>query len=85
MWVTIDAIRRVGDADMLEHLNRVRTRLLSGVTKVQLRHFHQLPGHAHERIERSHRVLKNHGQALAAQLANLARREFQNVAPVKQD
>ena len=85
MWVTIDAIRRVGDADMLEHLNRVRTGLLSGVTKVQLRHFHQLPGHAHERIEGSHRILKDHRHALAAQSANLARRQFQDIASVKQD
>ena len=73
MGITIDPIVGIGNADMLEHLDRVRARLLFCVTQVQLCHFHQLPGHAHERIKRSHRVLKDHRHALAAQIANLAR------------
>jgi len=61
----------------------VRARLFSGVPQMELSHFHQLPRYPHERIKRSHRILKDHGHTLAAQFANLASRQFRHVAAVK--
>ena len=42
------------------------------VSEMQLRHLHQLLRDAHERIQRRHRILKDHRDALAADRAHLA-------------
>ena len=51
--------------------DRVLIRLALCMAQVQLSHLHQLPRDLHERIERSHRILKDHRDATAANLAHL--------------
>ncbi len=73
--VAVDARARIGDADRLQHLDGVLVRLLFGVAEVQLRDLHQLPRDAHEGVERGHRVLEDHRDALAANLPHLLGRD----------
>src|SRR5205085_672760 len=62
---------RVRYADGFQHLDGVLVCLLSGMSKMKFRYLHQLTRDAHERVERSHRVLKDHRYALAANLSHL--------------
>ena len=68
--VAIDAHSCIGYADRLQHFDGVFVSLLFRVTEMKPRNLHQLFRDAHERIERGHRVLKNHADALAANPAH---------------
>ena len=85
MRITVDAFGGIRNADVLKHLDRMRARLFFGVAEVKLRYLHQLFRHAHERIQRSHRILKNHRDVTAPQIAQLTRRQFQNIAAIEFD
>ena len=84
MWITVNARARVWDADEFEHVDGVLVSLRFGVTEMKLRDLHQLFRDAHEWVERSHRVLKDHADALAANLAHVVVRERHDVLPVKE-
>ena len=83
MRITVNPLARVGDTHVLQHFDRVLARLFPGVTQMKLGYLHQLLGDPHERIERGHRILKNHGDAPAANCADFARAKLQHVATVK--
>jgi hypothetical protein len=59
--------------------------LVFRVTEVQLSDLHQLAGNLHERIERSHRILKDHRDAPPSNLAHLFFAQSQNVNAIKED
>src|SRR5258705_190042 len=63
------------------------TRLHLGHTRTEMetRHLHQLAGNAHERIEGGLWVLKDHADPLAANLAHLFDRKFEQVLPAKEN
>ena len=53
------------------------------ISEMQLRHLHQLLRDSHEGIERSHRILKDHGDASPTDLSHLRLGKQQNVLTVK--
>jgi hypothetical protein len=82
--VRVGARARLGDADGLKHLDGVLVSLLPGVAEVEPRNLHQLFGDAHEGVERGHRVLEDHADALAANLPHLVLGQTQDVLPVEE-
>src|ERR687883_676377 len=85
MRVVVNARARVWNADRFEHLDGVLVSLIFRVTQMKLRDLHQLFGDSHERVERSHRVLKDHGNALAANPSKLFDGERANVLAIEDD
>ena len=79
MRVAVDARARLGDADGFEHVDGVLAGLPFGVAEVEPRDLHQLPRDAHEGVERGHRVLEDHADALAPNAAHLFGRKAQDV------
>ena len=75
MRIAIDARTRVGNANGLEHLNGMFISLLLRESEMQSRDLHQLLRDFHERIERGHRILKDHGDAPASNLAHFVFRQ----------
>ncbi len=78
--------RRVGNADPFQHGNRARLERVAakvGVT-VALR-VDELRAQCENRIERSHRILEDHRDTRAAQLAQRLRLERQKILPVERD
>ena len=70
----------VGDADLAEELDRARPRFLARQPAVQDQRLADLIADAHDRIERGHRLLEDHGEPIAAQLAHLRLGEGQEIA-----
>ena len=85
MRITVRTFARVGNAHLFQHFDGVRARLLSGMAEMSLRDFHQLFRDAHERIERSHRILKDHGDLLPANVPHFARRKLQHIPPAEKN
>ena len=69
----------------LQHLDRLGPGLLVGHGLVQLHHFGDLVADPHHRIERGHRLLKDHRDPVAADLAHLGIAEFQQVGAFEGD
>ncbi len=57
---------------MLEHFDGVALSLLVCVTQVKASDFGELPANGEKRIERGHRILEDHGDAIAADGGELA-------------
>ena len=69
------------NADLAEQRNAARPRLAGRQAHVQAQHFAQLKADAEDRIERTHRLLENHRDFLAAQVAQFALRQIEQIAP----
>ncbi|CAM5286418.1 Vitamin B12 import ATP-binding protein BtuD [Streptomyces fumanus] len=69
--VVLGALRRVGDADLAEHLHRPRPALLLGGAGVLHERLGDLPAHRVVRRQRGQRVLEDHGDLVAAELLHL--------------
>ncbi len=84
MRISVGPPPRVWDADHLEHADRVFSRFGLCVAQVEPGDLHELVRDPQERIERRHRVLKNHRDALAANSAHFLFGQFQEVAAAEQ-
>ena len=75
----------VGQAHGAEHVEGARIRLLLRAALMEQRHLHQLPRDLHRRIERGHRLLIDHRDLRAAQLAQLLLAHRGHVAALEPD
>jgi hypothetical protein len=66
-------------------LHRPLARLLLIHVHVEFERLGDLPANRQHRVERGHRILKNHGDAVAADVAQLIFTQFQQVLTVEQD
>ena len=73
----MDAFFGLGDADFRERFNGAVERFLAGAIFVERERLGELRAHFHERVQRGHRVLENHRDPLAANLAELLLGNFQ--------
>ena len=85
MWVLLGARSRVGNADLGEHVHRAGPRLLPRECGVDAQHFRDLVAHREDGIERRHRLLKDHGHVLTANVAQPLVIERQDVGAVEQN
>jgi hypothetical protein len=74
-----------GHADLAQHLDRLCLCVLFGDILMGAEHFDHLPPHGIRRIQRGQRVLKDHGDLLAADGAHLVRRQAGQLSPVQAD
>jgi hypothetical protein len=68
-----------------KQLHRPPPRLLLVHVQVQFQRFGDLAANRQHRVKRGHRVLKDHGDAVAANLAQLFLAHLDQVLTVKQD
>ena len=71
MWILLDPLLRIGDAHAVQHINRHLQRLFFAEALVQFHHFRNLPANRMQRIQRGHRLLKDHRDLAAADAAHL--------------
>src|SRR5215213_6831305 len=79
MRIFMRAAFRLGDADEAQHLDRLRPRLPGGHFPVQAEHFGDLVADPHHRIERGHRLLKDHRDPISPDLAHFGLGEAEQI------
>ena len=85
MRVLVHAFRGVGDADERQHLDGARARGLAGQVLMDDRGLCDLIADREDGVERRHRLLKHHGDLVAADGAQVGGGEGQQVAPLELD
>src|ERR1051326_2871624 len=78
--IVIDPLRRIGNAHELEHLDRAGARRAARQALVHDRGLGDLVAHREHRVERRHRLLEDHRDLVAADRAQLARSEREQIA-----
>ena len=84
MGVVLQHTGRVGDAHLLQHIRRMGPGLLLILVRVQHDGLHHLPVNAHGRVQGAHGLLEDHAHAPAADGADLADRQLQQILAVQQ-
>jgi hypothetical protein len=82
MRILLGALRRRGDPHELEHLDRALPGVLPRRPFVDARDLRDLIPHREDRVQRGHRLLEDHGDAIAANLPHLGVGEREQVAPL---
>ena len=85
MRIDVNAPCGLGDAGARQQLDGTGACRIRPQSFVQLKHLADLIAHRVQRVERRHRLLKNHGDAAAAQAAHLALALAQEVFAGKAD
>ncbi len=85
MWVLLHSFFRVGNADERQHFNRLFPRFLFVAVLVNHNGFGNLPADGEHRVETGHRLLKNHGDIVAAHLAHFTNRQLEQVLSMEQN
>ena len=70
---------RFGDPDQAQHVDRLLPGLPGGDLPVQPDHFGDLVADPHHRVERGHRLLEDHRDAIAADLPHLGLVELEQI------
>ncbi|MNW67282.1 hypothetical protein D3C74_458480 [compost metagenome] len=70
MRILIDNRLRPGNADLAEAVHRMGTGILLGQATVQPDGFYNLLADSKQRVQGSHRLLKNHRHGIAADFAH---------------
>ena len=83
MGIGVDAFGGVGDSNFGESVDGAAEGGLAVAIFVNCERFRQLCADFHEGIERSHRILEDHGDALAANGAELVFVDFQEIQAAK--
>ncbi len=83
--IGVDLAQRVGDAHLVQQLDRALARRAPGETAVQLQHLLELVADGEHRVQRRHRLLEDHRDLGAADVAQLPRRQRREVAPAEAD
>ena len=78
-----DAASRFGHLHGIERLDGAHACVLAREALVQFQHLGHLALHREVRVERGHRILKDHGDAVAANAVEFGRRHAQHVLPLK--
>src|SRR5437660_2924041 len=78
MWITSQAVRR--NANQFEQFaSSLFARIGAHVGPVRAQHIHNLRPNGHHRVERIHGALKDNRQIIPADLAQLVRRELEQI------
>ena len=85
MGVIAHAFARPGHADHVERLGRARHRRRLGDVAMDADRLGDLATDGHRRVERGHRVLEDHADVVAADLADLLLADRNEVAAVQSD
>ncbi|MNZ75470.1 hypothetical protein D3C78_939480 [compost metagenome] len=85
MRIFVKTTGGVGNADLLQKPHRLRPRLLLRKPLVADEDFGNLTADGEDRIERGHRLLKDHRDIVAAHATHLFFGKRQQIAPVEQD
>src|SRR5690348_3479389 len=85
MRIVVDPRLRIGNADLPQKLQRAFPDFSSRSAAVQRQHLADLPPDTVQRIERGHRILKDHRDAGALDLAQFVYAELHEVATVEAD
>jgi hypothetical protein len=83
--VGVHAPSRLGNADEAEHLDGAVARLRLGHVAVGADRLHELVADLVERVQRRQRVLEDHRDVVAAELAHVLLGHLEEVAAVEQD
>ena len=79
MRILVGALLGRGNADELEHLDRLGPRVALGHAGVDARHFGDLIADGEHRIERGHRLLEHHRDPIAAHVLHVALGEREQI------
>ena len=85
MWIFMHSFFRSGNLNLFKHLNRAVPAVAFGLLFMQDKHFRYLITDGVNRIQRGHRFLENHGDALAANRSHLFHGKLNNIGAVKQN
>ncbi len=83
MRIVVQARVGAGNADHLQQLHGTLARLLLVHVQVQFERLGDLAPDRQHRVERGHRILEDHGDAVAANLAQLVFAQLEQVLTVK--
>ena len=81
----VEPVRRLGNADLLQQLERALARGRARQALVQDQHLVHLPLDRVQRVERGHRLLEDHRDAVAAHVQKVARRRADQLAALEAD
>ena len=85
MRILVEPAHRVGDADQLHQFDGARRRFLVGHAEMDLQRFLDLQADREDRIQRGHRLLKDHRDVATANLAHLLVVEVEQGSAVEHD
>src|SRR5882724_11362102 len=85
MRIFLDTATRIGNADQIEQFDRPRQGCHLRSTAMHEDRFRDLPADREHRIERTHRILKDHCQPVATQEAHFIVGQLHQVATLEQD
>ena len=77
MRILVNAFRRRGDANLLQHIDAVCSSFRARHVAMQFEHLSHLTLDGQIRIEAGHRILKDHRDVVAANFPHLGITEFQ--------
>ena len=83
MRILRDAVFRLRHANQPQHLDCASVRLFARKAAVQDQCFGDLMANGQHRIQRRHRLLEDHGNGVAANLAHLGFRQLEQVAALE--
>ncbi len=83
--VVAHTLARIGDAYHVERRHGDLERLLLRLPLVPEDHLHHLVADFEDRVQRGHRLLEDHADLVAPQLAHLRQRELQQIGAVELD
>ena len=85
MRIGVEAAFRVLDADLVEEIEHARLRCAVRQTAMDLEHLADLLLDGVKRVERGHRLLKNHGNLIAADMAEPVERQRHQILVLESD
>ncbi len=85
MWIALENALGLGQAHVAEHLDYTLAPLRRSQRGVDLDDLVGLPANRHQRVERHHRFLENHGNAAAADSTDTGGRQRQEVLALVDD
>ncbi|MNE67979.1 hypothetical protein D3C80_1636180 [compost metagenome] len=83
MGILLGNLFRTGNPDLAQHFNRPLVRFLLPQLQMITGRFGNLPPDLEYRIERGHRLLKNHRNPVAADAADFFGRHLQHILALK--
>jgi len=81
--IFVEPLRRIGDADIVHGFFGNFVGLASGDLLMEPHGFDDLFTDGEDRVERSHRLLKDHGNIFAAHMLHLFFGTCQQIAPIE--
>jgi len=85
MRICAEPVAWRGNADLSQYIEGFLPGLVAGELPVETKSLGDLEANSHDRIERGHRLLKNHGDAVAAKFLHLLGGEPQKIMSTEKD